>query len=164
MVLLLTASELSPMLRLPPLLLILAALVFLLILLSCCIVIVIRSQEGRRRKKHYVYKSKESLEKNPDIIPNKDGERVMKYFSISITTNLCWRYLTDRHPAVAIVIYISSDEKENSFASYFGSFVPFPSFYRIRRIGRGKRNFRFKKNQTELISADHVKEFCAVRT
>lgn len=37
--------------------------------------IMIRSQDTRRRKKHYVYKSKESLEKNPDIIPNKDGER-----------------------------------------------------------------------------------------
>lgn len=39
-----------------------------------------RSQDSKRRKKPYAYNSKDSLEKNPDIIPNKDGK-----YSFSIT-------------------------------------------------------------------------------
>lgn len=69
-----------PILDLSPLLTILMVIVGLLILITCCIVISMRSQDSKRRKKPYAYNSKDSLEKNPDIIPNKDG-----WYTFSIT-------------------------------------------------------------------------------
>lgn len=67
-------ARLPSFLELRPLLTILFGLAGVFISLACCIVIVIKSQHRRRKKKHISFKSKESLEKNPDIIPNKDGK------------------------------------------------------------------------------------------